>query len=229
MANGGTLFLDEIGDISQSTQVKLLRVLQEKEFERLGGTHTIKVDIRLIAATNKDLEAEVQAGKFREDLYYRLNVIPILLPSLRERKEDVPALANYFLQKSTKENGKKVKFFSDEAMDYLVNYSWPGNVRELENAIERAVVLCKSDTLTPDLFPIPGIKRHQATPPNQLSSGSFSPADLTQPLPDAVSSMEKKMIQEALSQTKGNQRKAAQLLGITERMLGYKVKTYGLK
>jgi Nif-specific regulatory protein len=225
MANGGTLFLDEIGDISPSIQVKLLRVLQEKEFERLGGTHTIKVDIRLITATNKDLEAEVQGGKFREDLYYRLNVIPVFMPSLRERKEDIPLLANHFLQKSAKENKKSVKFFSAEALDYLSHYSWPGNVRELENAIERAVVLCKSDTLTPDLFPIPGIKRQ---PSSALSSGA-DPADLNVPLPEAVSAIEKKMIQEALNQTKGNQRKAAQLLGITERMLGYKAKTYGLK
>lgn len=225
MANGGTLFLDEIGDISPSIQIKLLRVLQEKEFERVGGTHTIKVDIRLITATNKDLESEVQAGKFREDLYYRLNVIPIFMPSLRERKEDVPLLANYFLLKSAKENKKNVKFFSVEALDYLSNYSWPGNVRELENAIERAVVLCKGDTLTPELFPIPGIKKK----PTQNSSSGMDAVDLNQPLPDAVSAVEKKMIQEALNQTKGNQRKAAQVLGITERMLGYKVKTYGLK
>lgn len=232
MANGGTLFLDEIGDISASTQVKLLRVLQEKEFERVGGTQTIRVDIRLITATNKDLEAEVQENKFREDLYYRLNVIPILLPALRERKGDVPALANHFLQKSTEENRKKVKYFSAEALEYLTNYSWPGNVRELENAIERAVVLCKGDTLTPDLFPIPGIKRSQELqkPVPQTSSAPHQAvSDLNVPLTEAVSAMEKKMIQDALNQTKGNQRKAAQILGITERMLGYKVKTYGLK
>ncbi len=227
MANGGTLFLDEIGDISQGTQVKLLRALQEKEFERLGGTQTVKVDIRLIAATNKDLEAEVQAGRFREDLYYRLNVIPLLLPALRERKEDVPALANHFLQKANHANLKTVAYFSNEAMEYLLNYSWPGNVRELENAIERAVVLCKSDTLTPELFPIPGIKRKQEPAPH--SGASDAAVDLNMPLPDAVANLEKKVIEEALKKTGGNQRKAAQLLGITDRILGYKLKTYNLK
>jgi Nif-specific regulatory protein len=224
MAHGGTLFLDEIGDIPASTQVKLLRVLQEKEFERLGGTQTVHVDIRLITATNKDLEADVQAGKFREDLYYRLNVIPIFLPSLRDRKEDIPQLVNHFLLKANEENRKKVKFISDAAMDYLVGYTWPGNVRELENAIERAVVLCKSDTLTPDLFPIPGIKKHPSTGEREMISKEAESL-----LPDAVANLEKQLIQEAMEKTSSNQRKAAQLLGITERILGYKLKTYGLK
>ncbi|MBI1977805.1 MAG: nif-specific transcriptional activator NifA, partial [Candidatus Omnitrophica bacterium] len=140
LAHTGTLFLDEIGDIPLATQIKLLRVIQEKEFERVGGVETIRVDIRLITATNKDLEAEVRAGRFREDLYYRLNVIPIFLPSLRERKEDLPLLVQHFLEKANRENGKNVKRVSDEAWEYVMNYSWPGNVRELENALERAVV-----------------------------------------------------------------------------------------
>lgn len=231
MANGGTLFLDEIGDVSPSTQIKLLRVLQEKEFERLGGTQTIRVDIRLITATNKDLEAEVQAERFRADLYYRLNVIPIFLPSLREHKEDIPALANHFLQKANHENHKDVRYFSNEAMDYLLNYSWPGNVRELENAIERAVVLCKADTLTPELFPIPGIKKNLETSAGsgKTSAPSAAPVDTSVPLPEAVANLEKQVIQEALRKTSGNQRKAAQILGLTERILGYKIKSYGLK
>ena len=229
MANGGTLFLDEIGDISPSTQVKLLRVLQEKEFERLGGTKTIRVNIRLITATNKDLEEEVQEKNFREDLYYRLNVIPIFLPSLSERKEDIPLLVQHFLDKANMENRKSVKFISDASMDYLVNYSWPGNVRELENAIERAVVLCKSDTLTPELFPIPGIRK--ITPKQSSSSNGNRAAsdDDGIPLPDRVANLEKKAIQEALDRTGGNQRKAAKLLGLTERILGYKLKNHGLK
>ncbi len=228
MAHGGTLFLDEIGDISPSTQVKLLRVLQEKEFERVGGTHTIHVDIRLITATNRDLEAEVRAGKFREDLYYRLNVIPIFLPALRERREDIPLLLEYFLRKSNDENRKDVKFISDAAIEKLVQYNWPGNVRELENAVERAVVLCKTDTLTPDLFPILGVVKKK-------DDGSFSAqgdgeeASSSNSLTIRVEALEKQLIQEALAKTGGNQRKAASLLGITERILGYKLKTYDLK
>ncbi len=227
MANGGTLFLDEIGDISPSTQVKLLRVLQEKEFERVGGTQTIRVDIRLITATNKDLESEVQKGKFREDLYYRLNVIPIFLPALRERREDISLLLEFFLRKANEENRKDVKFISDATMEKLVDYAWPGNVRELENAVERAVVLCKSDTLTPDLFPILGVKKNEngspslsGVPASETGTGLFA---------EKVEALERQLIQDALQKTGGNQRKAAALLGVTERILGYKLKTYGLK
>ncbi len=226
MAHGGTLFLDEIGDIPASTQVKLLRVLQEKEFERLGGTQTIRVDIRLITATNRDLETEIQSGNFREDLYYRLNVIPIFLPPLKERYEDIPTLANHFLQKAANANKKNVKYFSDEAIQYLLNYSWPGNVRELENAIERAVVLCKTDILTPDLFPIPGVKKNNkvvaAEKPEAMSASIPAAAQL----PDAVEALEKQMIEEAMRQASNNQRKASKSLGITERILGYKLKKY---
>ncbi len=232
MAHGGTLFLDEIGDIPASTQVKLLRVLQEKEFERLGGTHTVRVNIRLITATNKDLEAEVQVGHFREDLYYRLNVIPIFMPALRERKEDIPLLVNHFLQKANQENRKNVKYISDAAMQYLMNYSWPGNVRELENAVERAVVLSTTDTLTPDIFPIPGIKKNfQGSSENPVSPQSPKAAaeGFEGPLPELIAEMEKKMIRQALEKTGGNQRKAAQVLGLTERILGYKIKNYEIK
>ncbi len=231
MADGGTLFLDEIGDISSSMQVKLLRALQEREFERVGGTQTIHVDVRVIAATNRDLEKAIQEKQFREDLYYRLNVVPILLPSLRERQEDIPLLVAHFLKKSVLENGKKVKYVSDEAMEYLMGYSWPGNIRELENAIERAVIHCKSDTLEADLFPIPGPKGHPFT----IQPKSLTPARAEKEeggfgdLSNAVEALEKKLIQEAFQKTGGNQRKAAKILGVTERILGYKAKLYNLK
>lgn len=226
LANSGTLFLDEIGDLPLSTQVKLLRVLQEREFERLGGTQTIRVDIRLIVATNKDLEKEVRESRFREDLYYRLNVVPIFLPSLRERREDIPLLVNHFLEQACKENKKNVKYISDQAMEILINYAWPGNVRELENAVERAVVLSKGETLTPDLFPIPKDIRGPGLT-------TFNPQAASEPLPsllpEAVETLERQMIESALQKTGGNQRRAAQLLGLTERMIGYKIKQCGLK
>lgn len=231
LAHGGTLFLDEIGDIPLSTQIRLLRVLQEKEFERVGGTATLRVNIRLITATNKDLEKEVRSGRFREDLYYRLNVVPVFLPALRERKEDIPLLVNHFFEKANQENRKGVKYISDEAMDYLMQYPWPGNVRELENAVERAVVLCTGDTLTRNLFPIPGDRTNPAlasfSPPEPFSSLEAKSENGS--LPKAVESLEKRLVQEALAQTGGNQRKASKLLGITERILGYKLKRYGLK
>lgn len=233
LAHGGTLFLDEIGDISASTQVKLLRVLQEKEFERIGGTSTIRVNIRLITATNKDLEKEVREGRFREDLYYRLNVVPLFLPPLRERREDIPMLVKHFLQKISQEHKKNVSYISDDAMNYLMSYTWPGNVRELQNAVERAVVMCQSDTLTPNLLPIPGEKGIPSLaafkPPAYASqieeSGSGAEGGS---LPDRVETLERKMISEVLERTQGNQRKAASLLGLTERMLGYKIKKFGL-
>ncbi len=231
IAHKGTLFLDEIGDIALSTQIKLLRVLQEKEFERVGGTKTIKVDIRLITATNRDLEKLVREGKFREDLYYRLNVVPIFLPALRERREDIPLLVNHFLGIANKENGKKVKYVSDTAMKYLMAYAWPGNIRELQNAIERAVVLCKGDTIEPSLFPIPGHKDSpvltQFQPIENASSNLAAGGEiLTGDLTAAVQVLEEKMIREALKKTGGNQRRAAKILGLTERILGYKIKNY---
>ena len=231
MANGGTLFLDEIGDISPNIQIKLLRVLQEREFERIGGTKTIQVDVRVITATNRDLEKAIQEKQFREDLYYRLNVVPIFLPSLKERREDIPLLVSNFLKKASLENSKNVQYVSDTAMDYLINYSWPGNIRELENAIERAVILCKSDTVEAELFPIPGQKGHPAaihleSVSSKISAGGTSQA--AECLSEAVEALEKSMIQESLEKTRGNQRKAAKSLGVTERILGYKIKKYGL-
>ncbi|MFA5167910.1 MAG: nif-specific transcriptional activator NifA [Candidatus Omnitrophota bacterium] len=231
MADGGTLFLDEIGDISASMQVKLLRALQEREFERVGGTQTIRVDVRVIAATNRDLEKAIQEKQFREDLYYRLNVVPILLPPLRERREDIPLLVEHFLKKASLENGKRVKCVSDGAMECLMSYSWPGNIRELANAIERAVIHCKSDTLEADLFPIPGPKGHPVTAQlktHELSIDEGKGEDASGDLPSAVERLEKKLIQEALRSNAKNQRKAAKALGVTERILGYKIKKYGL-
>ena len=233
MADGGTLFLDEIGDISPSMQIKLLRVLQEKEFERVGGTKTIRVDVRLIAATNRDLEKAIYEKQFREDLYYRLNVVPVFLPALRERKEDIPLLVAHFLKKTNLEHDKKVKYVSDAAMEYLMNYAWPGNIRELENAIERAVVLCKSDTIEPELFPIPGQKGHPTAVHLPASEASFPMSEYEKGIEgnmaEAVERLERKMIEDALEKTGSNKRKAAKILGITERIFGYKVKNYGLK
>ena len=232
LADGGTLFLDEIGDITASMQVKLLRALQEREFERVGGTETIRVDVRVIAATNRDLEKAIQEKQFREDLYYRLNVVPILLPSLRERREDIPLLVSHFLKKASLENGKKAKYVSDEAMEILMSYAWPGNIRELENAVERAVILCKSDLLEVDLFPIPVKKGHPVVLPVNAQGSSVSEKESEEgpsDLPSAVEKLEKRLIHEALQACAGNQRKTAKVLGVTERILGYKIKSYGLK
>jgi transcriptional regulator with PAS, ATPase and Fis domain len=172
LANHGTLFLDEIGDIPPATQIKLLRVLQEWEFERIGGTKSIKVDVRLIAATNKDLEKAVVEEKFRQDLYYRLNIVSVFLPTLRERPEDVPLLAEHFLAKFNQQNDRNVTQVAPEAWEMLQAYHWPGNVRELENAIERSIVLSerKADTLTPDLLPLTvqaAKKRSKQEPPSE--------------------------------------------------------------
>ncbi|MBI4972047.1 MAG: nif-specific transcriptional activator NifA [Candidatus Omnitrophica bacterium] len=216
LANGGTLFLDEIGDVAPVIQVKLLRVLQEKEFERLGGTETIHVDVRIITATNKDLEREVREGKFREDLYYRLNVVPIFLPSLRERKEDLPILVNHFLKKFASENNKNIQTIDDAAWDHILNYPWPGNVRELENAIERAVILCTGKVIKREHFPfeLQDRVRKVETPSEFEAKGNLN---------DAVANIEKKMIESAIKQSSGNKRKAAKMLGVTERILGYKL------
>jgi len=215
-ANGGTLFLDEIGDLTLATQVKLLRVLQEKEFERLGGTQTIKVDVRIICATHRHLEGMVKSGKFREDLFYRINVFPIQLPPLRDRKEDIPLLVDHFIGKFNKENRKKIKGVNRAALGMLLSYSWPGNVRELENVIERAVVLCQKEIITPRELPANLQSRMEVEAP---SSGAT--------LPEVVAAVEKQRIEEALGKFK-SQRKAARALGLTERILGYKIKKYGI-
>jgi len=214
LAEGGTLFLDEIGDINLATQVKLLRVLQEKEFERLGGTTTIRSNVRLITGTNKDLEKAMAEGKFREDLYYRLNVFAIFVPPLRDRKSDLLLLADNFLQKYAREHKKEIRRISTPAIDMLTAYHWPGNVRELENVIERAVLVCDSNVVHGHHLP-PTLQTAQA-------SGTINTLSLT----DAVSAYEKDIVLDALKTTRGNRAKAARLLGTTERIINYKVRKY---
>ncbi len=216
LAEGGTLFLDEIGDLNLTTQIKLLRVIQEREIERLGGTESIKIKVRLIAATNKDLETAIGEGDFREDLYYRLNVFTIFVPPLRERKPDVMALTDFFLEKYTKEHSKSIKRISTPAIDMLMSYHWPGNVRELENAVERAVLVCDGSV----------IHAHHLPPTLQTAEESGTVGRMS--LEENVSAYEKDLIQDALKTTRGNRRKAARLLGATERVINYKVKKYGI-
>jgi len=216
LAEGGTLFLDEIGDLNISTQIKLLRVLQEREFERLGGNDTIKINVRLVVATNKDLSKAIAGGEFREDLYYRLNVFTIFMPPLRERKSDVLLLADHFLEKFAREHGKRIKRISTSAIDMLASYHWPGNVRELENIIERAVLVCETGV----------IHGHHLPPTLQTAEKSGTVTRLS--LDGAVAAYESDLIQDALKTTRGNRKRAAQLLDTTERILGYKVKKYGI-
>jgi Nif-specific regulatory protein len=216
LAQGGTLFLDEIGDLNPSTQVKLLRVLQEREFERLGGTEPVKVDVRLIAATNAELEKAIAAGTFREDLHYRLNVFAIFVPPLRERKTDVLLLADHFLERYAVEHGKHVKRISTPAIDMLMAYHWPGNVRELENAIERAVLVCDGSVV------------HAHDLPPSLQTGEASGTAMSLSLSDAVDAYEKDLIEDTLKATRGNRVKAATLLQSTERIISYKVKKYDI-
>ncbi len=206
LAHRGTLFLDEIAEVSPQVQVKLLRVLQEGEFERLGGVQTIKVDVRIVAATNRDLAEEVKAGRFREDLFYRLNVIHVRVPPLRERREDIPLLARHFLDVFTTQNDKDIKGFAKETMEYLESYHWPGNVRELRSVVERAVVLTRNDIITPrDL-------------PEHVKRGEDS-RFITIPLGTPLSQIELQVIKETLRLTKGDKKQAAQLLGIATRTI----------
>jgi Nif-specific regulatory protein len=216
LAEGGSLFLDEIGDINLGTQVKLLRVLQEREFERLGGTETTKVNVRLIAATNKDMEKAIAEGTFREDLYYRLNVFTIFVPPLRDRKADLLLLADHFVEKFSREHGKMIKRISTPAIDMLMSYHWPGNVRELENALERSVLVCDGQV----------IHGHHLPPSLQTaeSSGTITRVSMN----DAVGAYEKDLIQDALKTTRGNRAKAARLLDTTERVFNYKVRKYAI-
>jgi len=216
LAEGGTLFLDEIGDLSPALQVKLLRVLQEREFERVGGTETIRVNVRVIAATNVDLEGAVSDGRFRSDLYYRLNVFSIFLPPLRERKTDILLLADHFLDKYSKQNSRRIKRISTPAIDMLMTYHWPGNVRELENVIERATLVCEGSV----------IHGYHLPPTLQTAEGSGTVTRMS--LENAVAAFEKDLIQDALKTTRGNRARAARMLDTTERILGYKVKKYGI-
>jgi two-component system NtrC family response regulator len=215
-ADGGTLFLDEIGELSPAIQVKLLRFLQEREISRLGSNASISVDVRIISATNRDLEASVREGAFREDLFYRLKVVAISLPPLRERKEDLPALLDHFLEKFAKENGKNIRGMTSEARDLLLKYDYPGNVRELVNIMERAVVITRDDYVTVNDLPFK----------NDLFAEAQGNRGF---LRDSLEDLEKRLITEAMIKAADNQTRASEILGMSERMLRYKLKKYDLK
>lgn len=221
-AHEGTLFLDEIGEISAETQVKLLRVLQEREFERVGGTKTIKVDVRLICATNKNLHAEVQAGRFREDLYYRLNVINLKVPSLKERREDIPVLVNAFVKEFSRANNKKIKQVTEDAQEKLKAYDWPGNVRELKNIVERMVVLCDQEIIGVGNIPEDILSRTGAAEGNTLPLSGLGG---NQQLED----VEREFIKAKLKEAHGNKSLAAKKLGISRRTLYRKIEEYQLQ
>jgi Nif-specific regulatory protein len=216
LAEGGTLFLDEIGDLNPSTQVKLLRVLQEREIERLGGTTSIKINVRLIAATHQPLETLMEEGRFRSDLYYRLAVFTIFAPPLRERKPDIMLLADHFVEKYAREHGKRIRRVSTPAIDMLTSYHWPGNVRELENTIERSVLVCDG-----------GVIHGHHLPPT-LQTAEASDTVQRQSLEESVAAFERDLLQDALKTTRGNRAQAARLLDTTERIFNYKVKRYAI-
>jgi len=215
IADGGTLFLDEVADIPYNIQVKLLRFIQEKEFQRLGSTQVIRSDVRIISATNIDIEQLVKENKFRSDLFFRLNVIPIEVPPLRQRREDIPLLVNHFIHKHSRLNTSVVKEISSEGLDLLMRYDYPGNVRELENIIERAVILSRGSVITREDLP--------------LNTSICIGDSLSKSLPDQVAELEKSLIRKALQQANGVQAKAAELLGITDRMLRYKLMKYNIQ
>ena len=216
LADGGTLFLDEIGDLTIPTQVKFLRFLQEREFERVGGITTIKADVRIITATHKNLDELVSEGKFRNDLYYRLNVFPIYLPPLRERPTDIPLLADFFVEKYSQANHKDITRITTPAIDMLMSYHWPGNVRELENCVERAVLVSNDNVI------------HSHHLPPTLQTAEASGTALTGSLGENLSKVEREFILDALKSSRGNMARAAKTLGITERIMGLRVKKYGI-
>jgi DNA-binding NtrC family response regulator len=217
LAHTGTLLLDEISEISLGLQAKLLRVLQEREFERVGSADTIQVDVRIISTSNRNLKELIAQNKFREDLYYRLNVIPISLPCLKDKKEDIPILVDHFVKKYNSENNREIEAVSEKAYELLMNYHWPGNVRELENYVERAIVTAKNKTLTPQDFP------------KELSLGEFSYSNATIEVGKSLYDMEKSLILKTLEKTEGNRTKAAEILDVSTRTLRNKLEEYGLK
>jgi Nif-specific regulatory protein len=216
MADGGTIFLDEIGDLPAQTQVKLLRVIQERQFERLGSSKTISVDVRIVAATNRNLEELIHDGKFREDLFYRINVFPIFIPPLRDRRTDIPALVDHFISKFNRENGTKIIRITTAAINMLMVYSWPGNIRELENVIERACILSTDEVL------------HSYNLPPTLQTADSTQTETKGGLQAALDRVECQLIREALTATKGNIAQAAKNMNVTERILGMRVKKYNL-
>ena len=215
-AEGGTIFLDEIGDLPASTQVKLLRILQEREFERLGSTKPIKVDVRIVCATNRNLEESIEKGTFREDLYYRINVFPVYIPALRERINDIPGLVDHFILKFNKSENTHIKRISTSALDMLMVYHWPGNIRELENCMQRACILSHDNVI-----------RSSNLPPT-LQTALSSKTKSSGTLEVIMDKVEKQMILDTLVGTKGNLVKAADVLGITERMMGIRIKKYDI-
>jgi DNA-binding NtrC family response regulator len=228
IANGGTIFLDEIGDVSANVQTKLLRVLQEKEITRLGSNESIKVDVRVITATNRDLEQALSGGGFRDDLYYRLNVIPIFLPPLRERHDDIPLLVDHFIKRYAKLNNKPVAGISEEALEFCLRYEWPGNVRELENAIENAVVLGEGDVLLPEHFPVTVSMRKTA--PESLAKANVNQFFHAsgESYREKMEAAEKLVLEEAIRRADGNKSEAAKQLGISLRTMRYKIHKYKL-
>ncbi|MBF0198746.1 MAG: sigma-54-dependent Fis family transcriptional regulator [Planctomycetes bacterium] len=217
VADGGTLFIDEIGDISPSVQVKLLRVLQEKEFERVGGHTPVKCNVRIIAATSRDLDIMMENEEFRMDLFYRLNVFPIYVPALRERRADILQLADFFVEKYSSLNMKSIYRISTAAIDLLTSYHWPGNVRELENCVERAVLVCQGDSILANHLP-PSLQKNES--PEEKVSGN---------LQSMLDALELEMLVSTLKETNGNMSKAAISLGITERQMGLRVKKYKIE
>jgi Nif-specific regulatory protein len=216
MADGGTLFLDEIGDLPMATQVKLLRVLQEKEFERLGGVETIRVDVRILSATNRDIEELIRNFQFRLDLYYRLNLFPIFVPPLRERKTDIMLLADHFIERLGKKHGKSIARISTPAIDMMMSYHWPGNIRELENCIERAVILSTDGV----------IHGHHLPPSLQTAEASKTPPQGK--LLVSLAALEHEMIVDALKSSRGNAARAARILGVTERFIRLRMTRHGI-
>jgi len=234
LANGGTLFLDEIGEIPVEMQVKLLRALQESEFERVGGIKTMRVDVRLVAATNRDLKKLIAAGSFREDLFYRLNVVPIRLPALRERSTDIPILVDHFLTKFNDRLKKKVTGAEQDALDVLCNYSWPGNIRELENVVERAVLFCDAQKVRVEDLPAevrggPAVPITTPPPDANLEAALAGEGGLKEHVKVAMSKLERELVSRALTQTNGNVTHAARLLKISRKGLQLKMKELGLR
>jgi transcriptional regulator with PAS, ATPase and Fis domain len=217
LASGGTLFLDEIGELAPALQAKLLRVLQEREFERVGGTHPLRADVRVVAATNRDLAAHVASGGFREDLYYRLNVVSLRLPPLRDRREDVGPLLDHFLRRFTVEAGRQNLRFSETTRALLASHTWPGNVRELANVVERAVVLATDDELGPELLP------------EEIVEGVATPSSSARGYHEAVAEAKRTILRDALQQTNGHQTRAAELLGLTQPYLARLIKNLGVR
>ena len=236
LASGGTLFLDEIGAIPVETQVRLLRALQESGFERVGGIKTIRVQVRLVAATNSDLKSEVETGTFREDLYYRLNVVPIRLPALRERADDIPLLVKHFVEAFNARLGKRIRMIVPEAERLLVRYAWPGNIRELENVVERAVLFCDDDALYPNDLP-PEVRAGEFASDGDIEPSTGATSNdtavegegLKEQVKAATSRLERQLLVKALHQTRGNVTHAARLLKISRKGLQLKMKELNLR